>query len=277
MPTTPLLLVDNVFDNIVQYPTAILSATSELAGHETWHVADGRRDRTYWMPTTSAAFHFVRVDLGAGVTRAINYLWLDRGHNLWGATIGVHGGTAFGTWGYTQGLTLPAAGTLGGDPTTGFAATEEGACYTLLPLSSAYRYWEFAVDTAMQPLVTGLMLGTRHQYLNYLTARDEDAGERVQRTETSDAGYRATGKIYDWRRLDLPTRLIGAPEYDSTIRDLRTRLFKRQEPVFVVVDYVAKPERGWLYEFDGTRWSAPMTGVYREHTIPLRELGALAG
>jgi hypothetical protein len=45
-PQTPLLLVDNVFDTVNQYPTGHRDGERANAGHEGFRVADYRRERT---------------------------------------------------------------------------------------------------------------------------------------------------------------------------------------------------------------------------------------
>jgi hypothetical protein len=69
-PQTPLLLVDNVFDTVQLYPTGTVTADSERTGHEAHRVAGYRRERASWQTTAAAAGHAVKVDLGAGVSRA---------------------------------------------------------------------------------------------------------------------------------------------------------------------------------------------------------------
>jgi hypothetical protein len=275
-PTTPLLLVDNVFDTVTLYPTGTVSTSSERAGHEGHRVASYRRERQSWQPSTVAAGHSVQVDLGAATARAVDFLFLDRGHNLWGKTLLVKysttGAAPFTTY---QTLTVPAAGTLGGDPASStMAVTEEGACYAIFTASVARRAWQVLVVESMQPVVTGLLLGLRNQLLGYSNVFDEDAGERTEDSSTSRAGYRGTDKPYSWRTLDLGLAYIGATEYDSAIRTLRTWLFDRNQPAVILMDYGTRPERGWMYQLDGKAWGLPKTRVYRSGRLRFREVGA---
>jgi hypothetical protein len=73
-PTTPLLLLDNVFDRINLYPGAVLSATSEAAGHEARRVADYRRERTDWRPTGVGEIN--HLDLTTNTVGASGGRWL---------------------------------------------------------------------------------------------------------------------------------------------------------------------------------------------------------
>lgn len=277
---TPLLLLDNVFDTIALYTAATLDAASESTGREAFRVADYRRDRTWWQPTSDHNPNggYVRVDLGAGVTRGVDFLWIDRGHNLWGKTITLEGGDDGAAWPSAQAFTVPASGTVGGDPTwPSMAVTEEGALYSLRATTfSTRRWWRLRINyvAAFIPIVTGVMAGLKTQLLGYSATYDEDAGERTQATETSRAGYRGAALTYSWRTVDLDLKLIGSAEYDATMRTFRRLLFEHDQPAAVFLDYGTYPARGWLYQYDGTQWAMPKQRVHRGGRIRLRELGA---
>jgi hypothetical protein len=283
MPTTPLLLWDNFFDTVNLYPNAVLTASAEITGREALRVADYRRDRSWWQaPTDGAgADHTLTVDHGAGRAYGADYLWLDRGHNLWGRTVTLEGGDTGASWPVSQAFTVPAAGTLGGTPSwPTLSVTEEGACYSLAaaPLA-ARRFWRLRIANAAGfiPVVTGLMVGLRTQLLGYSRVFDEDQRERTQRTETSVAGYRATDRTYSWRLADLDLTYIGSAEYDGTLRRVSQALFDLNQPWFLVMDYATHPERGWLFQYDGTTWGAPKQRAYRQTRIRGREVGASIG
>jgi hypothetical protein len=275
-PQTPLLFVDNLLDTVQGYPAGVLTASSEGVGHEAYRVADYRRERSWWQSTSAAANHAVRIDLGAGASRAVDYLFLDRGHNLWGKTITL-GSSATGIAPFTtqRTFTVPAVGTLGGDPTsTTLCVTEEGACYAIFTALGAARGWQVAVVESTLPVVPGLMLGLRDQFINFSTTFDEDAGERTQISATSKAGYRGTDTTYSWRVVEIGLALIGATEYDATVRTLRKRLFERNQPwVVLVMDYGTRPERAWMFQLDGSAWGMSKKRVYREGRLRLREVG----
>lgn len=278
-PQTPLLLVDNVFDAANLYPNATVDAISEAAGREAFRVADYRRDRTWWQPTSdhSATGGWVRTDLGAGATRAVDYLFIDRGHNLWGKTINLEGGDDGAAWPTAQAFTVPASGTVGGDPTwPNIAVTEEGALYSVKAVAlTARRWWRFRPSyvAAFVPIVTGVMAGLKTQLLGYSTTFDEDAGERTQTNDTSRAGYRGAQVTYSWRMCELGLTYIGATEYDSTIRTWRRQIFERNQPWVLLMDYGTKPERGWMYQYEGATWGMAKSRVYRGGRIRGREVG----
>lgn len=280
-PQTPLLLVDSVYDTYNLYPSALLTATSEVVGKEAFHVADYKRDRSWWQPTTDGGGspNYAIVDLGAGVQHGVDFLWIDRGHNLWGKVLSLEGdltGTSTWTIGGSFGA-VPAVGTVGGDPTTGWSVTEEGALWRLYgaPLT-ACRKWRFGVAyvAAFVPIVTGLMVGLKTQLLGYSTVFDEDAGERNEATETSRAGYRGSSMIYSWRTAELGLAYIGATEYDATMRQLRQLLFQKGQPFALFLDYGTRPERGWLFQYEGSTWAQPKSKYYRAGRIRAREVGA---
>jgi hypothetical protein len=282
-PTTPLLLVDNVFDTVNQYPNGTVSTSSERPGHEGFRVADYRRERTSWQAATTTAFQYVAVDCGVGVTRIVDCCFIDRGHNLWGKTVQITGDNGSGGGANSFAALVPAAGTLGGDPTTGWCVTEEGAIYTLHPAMgfgtpgsgfSAKRRYLVYVQDSWAPVIPGIILGMRSQLDGYSSTFDEDAAERTQSTAVSQVGYRGTDKTYSWRVLDLALSYIGVATYDAMIRDLRRLLFTKNEPAAIFMDWGTRPERGWMYQYDGTSWTAPKKRVYRETKARFREVGA---
>jgi hypothetical protein len=235
----------------------------------------------YW-----AGGAWLGVDLGAATVIAPNFLWIDRGHNLWGWTVVVEGtpdqtfATSFGTDRAVAGRAIPALDASGrfvpgGDPTTGVCVTEEGALWMLFTGPTANRAWRvrFVVGSAtLTPIVSGVMLGRRHQLLNYSTRFDEDAGGRVELSDESEAGYRAVAKTYSYRTVELGLSVVGIAEYDTTIRDLRRLLFEKNQAAVVVMEYGTRPERAWLYQYDGKGWGLSKSRVYRDGILRLREL-----
>lgn len=278
---TPVLFADNVLDTIVGYPGAVLTTSSETVGFEARRVADGRQDRTSWRPS-AAAPHTLTVDLGVGVTKACDSLWLGRGHNLWGATITYETSTNGAAWDASpQVMTVPALGTLGGSPITLVRATgvmsvtEEAACYSFCLAMTARRYHRLTFTaTPASPVVPSVMLGARTQFTNYFRAFDDDAKDRKMLSGESDAGYMARGPIYPRRRMEVSLGLIDDTEYDGTIRALGSLIFDKGAPFFGVKNYGDRPERGWLFEFDGTSWDAPKKVTRRELRFRCREVGA---
>lgn len=275
-PQPPVFLYDNVFNRVRQYPGATLGASATATGGDVRVLSSGRRERAFWQAAASGVYNSVSSDLGVGALKSVDSLWLDRGHNLWGKTVQVNGDDgAGGSVTTALSFVVPAQGTVGGDPTTGFAVTEEGALYTLVATSLARRRWFVYVVENWQPIICGLILGQRVQLPIFSTVMDEDAGKLAGlQTEQSDAGLLATSRVYDFRTLTLQYATIGSTTYDATVRTMRELLFARKQLCFIAPNYGSYPARGWLYRHDGDTWSAPTQGVLRRVAIPFREVGA---
>jgi hypothetical protein len=273
-PQTPVLLLDNFADTVTQYPNATVTADSVRVGYEEDHLADYRRERTSWQSTASSA-HTLTIDLGTGVTRTPDSVFLDRGHNFAGLAITLEYSDNGSSWTTVFTRSLPAAGTLGGDPTSVWCITEEGAAYTFFS-TTAHRYWRLTVASGVTfvAVLPGLIIGARTQLLGFSRTFDEDAAERTQSSATSTAGYRGTDKTYSWRTLDLDLTYIGDGEYSTTIRTARALLFDKNEPAVIIMDYGTRPERAWMYQYDGTTWAMPKSRVYRAGRMRFREVGA---
>jgi hypothetical protein len=283
--STATHLWDPFFGQNAQQLTDIgVSPTAHLSLGRTSSVEASPLYDPYW-----AGGAWVGVDLGASVTLAPDFLWIDRGHNLWGGMLAVDGSldptfaTLLGTDRAVPARQIPnlnASGTFvpGGDPTTGVCVTEEGALWMLFTAPLASRAWRvrFVMGSAsFTPTVTGIMLGKRHQLLNFSTRFDEDAGARTEVTDESEAGYRAVGRTFSYRTIEIAQRLVGVAEYDTTFRALRTLLFEKNQPFFVALEYGTCPQRGWLYQWDGATWGMSKSTVYREGTLRGREVGPL--
>lgn len=277
-PQSPVLLYDNVFNRTRQYMSATLAASGTATGADVRVLSSGRRERAYWQADAARANNYVASDLGAGAAKIVDTLWIDRGHNLWGKTVQIIGDDGAGGSTTAVNLTVPASGTIGGDPTTNtMCVTEEGALYALLSPTTfaARRRWMVAVVDNYQPLITGLLLGQRVQLPIFSTVMDEDAGKLAGlRAEESDTGLRATSRAYDYRTLVLQYANIGSTTYDGTVRAMRELVFAKRQICFIAPNYGTYPARGWLYQHDGDTWSAPTSGVLRRLAIPFREVGA---
>jgi hypothetical protein len=272
MPNPPLLLVDNVFDAINLYPGAVVDATSEADGHEAFRVGDYRRDRTWWQAVNDGGGvdHRVRVHLPFDVS--VDSVFFDRGHNLAGKTVYLEGSLDGASWPLSIALNVPSA--VGGSTTVpNMCQTEEGAAWALSGTTAFRPWWSIRIPytASFVPIVTGLIVGTRTQLLNYSNTFDEDAGSRTQPTTQSTAGYRANDRTYSWRTVTLGLELIGATEYDGTIRTARSRLFDLNQPWVCAMDYGTHPERAWMYALDATTWTMAKSRVYRSGRIVGRE------
>lgn len=281
-----------------------------LWGQGTQAVTDTQSGFSLWVGTGSAiepgapseplwgGGHWVGVDAGAIAANKLHcpdFLYIDRGHNLWGQIViveAVSTDQTFATGTYTDrgwiALAIPALDAngnfvVGGDPTVGFCVTEEGAVYTIFqdPVAMAARQVNRAVrvrflsgSPTFVPQVTGIMLGVRTQLLGYSSISDDDEGARRLRTEESDAGYLATGRVYAYRTAQVSFTLIGDTEYDGNIRRIRRLAFEQNQPWLLCLNYGFYPQRMWLFQSTDTKWSAPKKTVYRDWRMMGREVGA---
>lgn len=275
----PILLVDNQMDRIGQYPAAVLTASSSQPDREPFRVADYRREDTWWEPTSDggAGGNWIRSNLGVTGKRAADYVFIDRGHNLWGKTVKVELGADGAAWPSTRTLQVPAIGTVGGDPTTDImCVTEEGALYSFFGKTAEYQYRQLAIPqvASFVPVVPGLLIGARHEHFGYLRTSDPDKGDRTEPSERSQAGRRAYGRVYHWRTMELSVGAIGRQVYDDKIRDLRRLLFEKNEPCVALHNAGDYPAQGWMFQYSGTSYSAATSRLYREIRWNFTEVGA---
>lgn len=280
-PQPPVLVYDNVFNRIRQYPSAILSSSGAAAGTDVRYLTRFCRGKQFWKADVAAAGKFVASNIGAGNTRAVDAFWADRGHNLWGKTVRITATDGAGLNPVTVDLTVPAVPaidrwgryTTAGDPTTGvMCVTEEGALYSFFAALAARQQFKVAVVENWQPVLTGIILGQKTQLPNFSARLDEDAGVITgERTETSDAGRTATSTVYQHRELELVYKRLGVTTYDTQARDLREAVWARRAPTFIAPNYGRWPARGWLYRCTTPRWSAATEGVARPLTLSFAE------
>lgn len=281
VPQPPVFLVDNVFNRIRQYPGATLSSSGDAPGTDVRYLTRFCRGKQFWQSSTTDIQRQVSSDLGAGTTRAVDSLWIDRGHNLWGKTIRVVGDDGSGGSAWLLDLTVPATPTVdrwgrytnGGDPTTTvMCVTEEGALYSLFTLQAARRRFLITILESSQPLIPGIILGQRIQLPNFSARMDEDAGAITgERTEMSDTGRVATSRAYPHRELQVVYKRLGVTAYDTTARELRESVWARRCPVVILPNYGRYPAKGWLYRCTTPRWSAGTEGLSRPLTLDFAE------
>lgn len=280
----PLLMVTSYLDRVRQYPAAVVTASSAANGRDPWRVTDGRRESTWWEPTSDGggSDNYLRVDLGAAGSGSADYAWLDRGHNLWGRTVAVESGATGSAWPDSTARAVPAldgSGNYvpGGNPESAWAVTEEGAAYTLFTATAARRWHQFRIPyvAGFVPRVTGLMVGARHQ-LGYSRISDRDASDRSVASERSTAGWGASDTPYAWRVLELDLPLINRADYDGYMRLLKRMLFDLGLPAVGVPNYGDYPAEGIFAKYEGTQFRAPTQHVLRSTRFVLTEYGPRA-
>lgn len=280
--TQPIVLVDNQYDRVFLYPAAVVDASSQQSDREVWRLVDGRRERTYWQPATDAE-HWVRSTLGVGNEAYADYWWLDRGHNRWGTTIYLEFGNTGAAWPLSIPVILPPLSSgripVGGSPFGGqVAVTEEGACYGFFPKTGPWLWRRTRFPALGGGTLTTIgqhAIGLKHQFTGYSGILDPDNGERTQSTGQSRVGYRAVDTTYSWRLWEFRFQHIQRPEYFDRIRRLSRLLFNRNQPCYSLPNAGLYPFIGGLFQYDGTRYSAPTERTYHRVTYTLREVGAL--
>lgn len=280
-PQTPMLLLDNVADRVTLYPSAVLTASSAISGREVRRLVDYRRELTWWQPIDDGAANtpqgnWVLIDSGPGGASPVDFLWIDRFSNLFGTSVLVQMSDDGVTWPGSKTIVFPAATVVGGDPSSGTASvTEEGAAYAIFGELQARRYKRvfFPYSAGFIPVVTGLMLGKRDQFLGFPSSGTDDDKERTDATATSDAGYQSAAARYSWRVPSLAFKLVGRNEYDGRIRALTDTMFDFGQPAALVMNWGDYPERSVLVAFSGAKMSRTQDRTTRTITIPLREVG----
>lgn len=281
--TQPIVLVDNQYDRVFLYPSAVVSTSSDppQLDREAWRLVDARRERTYWQPATDAE-HWVKSTLGVGNEQYADYWWMDRGHNRWGTTIYQEFGHDGATWPVSLAYSIPplVSGRIpvGGSPWGGqVAVTEEGCVYAFFAKTGPWLWRRTRVPAlggGALSTIPGFSPGLMHQFTGYSSILDPDRGERTQLTGQSRVGYRAVDTTYSWRIWEFRFQHIARPEYFNRIRALSALLFKRNQPCYVLPNAGLSPTIGGLFQYDGTTYSAPTERTYHRVTYTFREVGA---
>lgn len=213
----PAVLSENVF-NARQFTGHTLSASSEAAGREDWHVADGRRHPDdHW--AASAANTEAWIEAQCDRVRGATMLALDRGHNLSGVS-GVKlqgsqdGDETTPTWFDILEVTIPSV--VGGTLDTG-VVTDEGA-YLLRFDQENFQWWRLfipAMGAGLAPRVVGLWVGTAWEPGHALQRpyADEDDDLLVRSTAT-DAGWAGRSTLARRRSGTMRVRLDSFSAYE---------------------------------------------------------------
>lgn len=230
MSNAPLLLADNLAENVILHPTFTLVNTSydTAAGMDVSHVADNLRDLTSWTPSTSNASRTLLID--TQTSAAANMIILDRGHNLAGATV------TLATYTYTGGnyvqsqtlaMTIPSV--VGGLPTDANGClTPDGVWWKTFTSLAAQRAWGLilpALGAGVAPVITGWYLGQSYRFPAYLnTPFADDYRTDVKNTNArlSRGGVRVLPRRVNFRKVRLSVDLESTdyPAFDAQVRPL---------------------------------------------------------
>jgi hypothetical protein len=241
MAHQPILCAENYL-NPLQFPGHTISAEEEATGYEVWHVGNGRRSsRDYWTPTTANSLTWIRVVFDT--PRDINFVALDRGHNLAGYGVQVWAtddATDFsGTYSTPVNATIPSTSASADIDATNGVLTAEGVWmkrFTTVSAQDAVQLYIPAMGAGLTPQVVGLWLGTCFAPTRpFDVPYDDDGVEAISITVESDAGWRGYGPTTLRRGGSLNLRLVSAAEYETARYHLIDH-FAAGSPMWIVFD-----------------------------------------
>lgn len=279
----PCFLMEN-WGSLVQFPGITLTGNEELATHEAYHVADGRRDPSdYWSAITPNTVSYLNYALDR--SRLADMVALDRGHNLAGQVISLLcSNDNFATSETVFSCTLPAVAQPGGDIDDPLGAvTEEGAWLKRFSPRAAL-YWRFqigAMGANLVPNIVGFWLGKAFYpsglgdwMLNLPVS--PDGGSLVGLESTSEAGWVGRGIQTPRKEGSIPLRLVTEFNYDLARYHLEAG-FGMGRPMWIIFDdnlserafLAIRPQPPFGFRREQT-WYFPQALVpYQEHE-PLR-------
>lgn len=279
---TPIWLSDNFFDEIGASPDAQVDnpAGDDAPGNESWRVADGLRDRTWWTVTTPNATRWLRSRVST--PRAANTLVLDRGHNLAGRNIRVDGYTSGGVL-QTAYIDTVIRSTVGGRPTDAqgcLLPTGEWFIYFGGAPHAEYRVTIPAMGPGLVPIITGLSLGLAYRWPSYWDAPSAyDDRRRVSWAfnRTSEAGVRVRRTRRVHRQLSMRTELDGE-QWTPALQAEFARVVDRGLPVWHCTDdetAAGAAALGLFHVADDVDFDPVQAPVHRELTLELTEVAPL--
>jgi hypothetical protein len=286
MSNKPLILTDNLFENVVLHPAFALqvsdaavppSVFDSTAGHEGFRVADNLRDMTWSTVSTANAQRAWFVDCLAAITP--NTIVLDRGHNLAGSVVTFGGANDLALGGFVNlfSSTIPAAP--GGLPSDANGClTPDGVwCKTFTGQSKRVHYVITpALGAGVAPIVTGIYLGTSYRFAEYLTgpgAPDYSTAVKYMRNDMSRGGVRSKSRGINLDKLIITIHLdsVDYPAFDAEIR----RMLRYNCPMWFSYDDSDSTGIGQvrLFQLPGDFVYTPNANpVHREITIEFEEV-----
>lgn len=214
----PVLLAENLLSTR-QFSGHTLTAEESATGFPVSHVANGRRSQgNHWRPTTANSATYIRCVFDR--PRALDFVALDRGHNLAGVGVDFKvttGATDFsGTYETPFDITLPSSSTPGHVDDPLGVRTEEGAWVKRFPMRIGHAI-EFQIDAmgaGLLPNIVGLHVGLSYSP-NYFESPVEDETDVLMVEETQvTSGWVGRGQPYRPRQGTITYNLDYA-EYDK--------------------------------------------------------------
>lgn len=218
-----IFCAENFFDEL-QFPLHTLSASSEAAGFEAFHVATGRRypsDR--WSPSTANADHWVQANCDQ--SRAANFCAIDRYSNHLDKRFVVQCSsdamvTIETAWGIPPGTTVTVPKTIGGTPGgSSGVLTSEGAWLKTWVASAAgtsWRLYSFAMGANITQQIVGAWIGQAWMPTDFVIADhadDESVGVGYNMTQSS-SGWKGRTRSSRVRSGSITVRLDSQLDFD---------------------------------------------------------------
>jgi len=214
----PILAVENLL-SVHQFPLHVLTAEEEATGFPVASIANGRRSEgNHWRPTTTNSATWIRCVFDR--LRALDFVGLDRGHNLKGIGVDLkvtNDATDFtGTYETAFDLTLPSVSVPGDIDDPLGVRTEEGAWLKRFPVrvGKAVEFQIDAMGAGLLPNIVGLHIGLSFSP-EYFEAPLDDETDALMVEETQvPSGWMSRGQVYRPRQGTIHYNLNHA-EYDQ--------------------------------------------------------------
>jgi len=270
MPGTikrPFTAADNYLDYIILNRTHTVTAPtgSGVLDGSLRALWDGRRGSRSTLTVDRNGSNQAQVRVDCAVAKAVNFLWLDAGHNVSGKEAKVQWSDNDSDW--TTALTA----TVG----TGGTNMDDGA-WAIDVTQSSHRYWRLQFTHATDDVVLSLVFLGKVLYLgNYLSdsARDDSRNVDYIGRSRSRRGVMAFGEKPVVNRFQRGHYRTTLNEYDSGLDDWIAAWFDYGMPVLWCTDWAAHSERMRLYINNASvvdpAWRVP---GYREFDLDFIEL-----
>lgn len=277
---TPRFLVDDVSDNVVQYPGHTVVAEEEPAGFEAHRFSTGRRDQ-YSQATTANSDWWHKTIFDRVRTVDMVCLWV---HNLFGKSYQLQvSDDDFSTIQTPINITIPTTPGTGDIDDANGVLCENGMWLKAFPARTAHAYRHFipAGGAGFKPLIAGkvgLSLGL-NQYDKPFIASDT---QLMVTEETNEAGWTGRGERRVRRHGSIQVKTRTAFEYDEFRYHFEQR-FGGGATMAIVHDK-AQAERAVMAQRDASGsfgfrgvgdWpDAFRVGEFAWHEVDPREIGA---
>lgn len=260
MPTVdnhPLYAHDNFIDTVFANEGAVFG-TIHGTQEEVESLSSGRRERnpTPWKPGTGTNRR-IEVDLGSGVSKAANLLWIGNGHNYGGETVKLQHSTSLGG-AYTDLFSAVV-------DTDGKTLDDGSWAFVFEGTETSKRYWRVQFDNsgAVDINIPALWFGRFEQLTEYWPAPIDEFGGTVHRTgvNISDRGVRSaavSSRLIHRLSIQIEDTDATASEFVNLIEPWLDTL-ALGALTLVVPDWPNAGERTRLYQLESDRLSAPFT------------------